>query len=511
MCARILQLAILSLLCLLLVALAWLALQIARIGSDAQAEHSTMEARRPAYQATGTALVMQDQASHARIWRMQQQLPTASYASASAAGTAPSPTEALPLPQLLVPLEPPDGSRMQGTAVPRRVAPVQRYHPLVNIMLLGSDGNLSDKHPERTDTMILVSLNLETRSASMLSLPRDLLVYIPSGRMGRLNGVYGTGEALSWSPGGGFGLLRQTLFYNFGINAHYYAMVDFSGFEALIDRLGGVDVVVECTYQDYYPVRVPDQPPSEPTEYQLRTLSAGLHHFSGYDALWYARTRKRTDDIDRGRRQQKLLRAIWQQASQLGLLAALPQLWGELQAIIETDVPLDMVLRLLPTLLALDPSQVDNMVFLRNVHSQTWTMPSGAEVQLPKPESVAALMQTFYLPPPNQQIALQGPTIAVRNASGMPHWDIIASERLRWDGLHAFALDTDEAAIAENTVLYDYVATEKGSLVPRIARAMRLDPEQVIRAPDAQRSSDYELRVGQDFQGCTHAVLPILP
>ena len=71
----------------------------------------------------------------------------------------------------------------------------------------------------------------------MLSLPRDLLVYIPSGRMGRLNTAYGIGENLSWDPGGGFGLLRQTLFYNFGINVHYHARVNFSGFEAVIDRL----------------------------------------------------------------------------------------------------------------------------------------------------------------------------------------------------------------------------------------------------------------------------------
>ena len=72
--------------------------------------------------------------------------------------------------------------------------------------------------------------------------------------MGRLNIAYGIGENIGWQPGGGFGLLRQTLFYNFGINVHYHARVNFSGFEAVIDRLGGIDIAVDCDYRDLYPL-----------------------------------------------------------------------------------------------------------------------------------------------------------------------------------------------------------------------------------------------------------------
>ena len=125
-------------------------------------------------------------------------------------------------------------------------------------MLLGSDEQASDDSFIRTDTMIVVSLNVETGTVSMLNLRADLFVYIPHGNMGRLNTAFGLGEKLNWEPGGGFGLLRQTIFYNFGINVHYYARVDFSGFEAIIDRLGGVDIAVDCAYRDHYPVGTED-------------------------------------------------------------------------------------------------------------------------------------------------------------------------------------------------------------------------------------------------------------
>ena len=89
-------------------------------------------------------------------------------------------------------------------------------------------------------------------------------------------------------------MLRQTLFYNFGINVHYYARVDFSGFEAIIDRLGGVDIAVDCAYRDYYPVGEGDARKAAADGYRLRTLPVGYYSFDGFDALWYARTRKFT-------------------------------------------------------------------------------------------------------------------------------------------------------------------------------------------------------------------------
>ena len=155
------------------------------------------------------------------------------------------------LPKLYRAGNPVPGLKLSGTAVPRPVQVIPRDYDLVNVILLGGDDELTDDNFVRTDTMIIVSLNLETGTVSMINLPRDLFVYIPRGSMGRLNTAFGIGEYINWNPDAGFGLLRQTIFYNFGINVHYYARANFASFESIIDRLGGVDIAVDCRYRDF--------------------------------------------------------------------------------------------------------------------------------------------------------------------------------------------------------------------------------------------------------------------
>ena len=212
--------------------------------------------------------------------------------------------------------------------MPRPVDVIPRDYDLVNVILLGGDDELTDDNFIRTDTMIVVSLNLDTGTVSMINLPRDLFVYIPRGTMGRLNTAFGIGEYINWKPDGGFGLLRQTIFYNFGINVHYFARANFAAFETIIDRLGGVDIAVDCRYRDLYPVENFDPDASAASNYYWRTLDVGLYTFNGFDALWYARTRRYTDDLDRGRRQQQLLRAMWRKARSSNLVTTIPALWG---------------------------------------------------------------------------------------------------------------------------------------------------------------------------------------
>lgn len=497
----------------LLIALAWTAVQLAAVSREGDPVHSTIEARRDSYRLTATAIASDDTANlraGPRYVLMQDRETKDDPAVATPPGPEPSEVrpaltdvpEGFDLPKLLIPRSPDEGKWLAGTRVPTRVPPVVREHRLINVIFLGSDEELSEDNFIRTDTMIIVSLNVETGTATMLSLPRDLLVYIPSGRMGRLNTAYGLGENFSWEPGGGFGLLRQTLFYNFGINVHYHARVNFSGFEAVIDRLGGIDVAVDCAYRDLYPV-------SEGT-YRWRTLPAGYYTFDGFDALWYARTRKYTDDFDRGRRHQQILRAIWRKARQQGLLVALPSLWTELTQVVHTDMPFDMMLRLLPFLIELDLSSVENLTMKKNYHTIEWVTPKGAEVQLPNPEPIAALMQDLYLPPPKNQLTLAGPSIAVYNASGTADWDIVAAQRLRWDGYNAIALgQLGQEKPYPSSQLTDHVVTAKGSLTGRILRALNMTEEQVILDARADRSYDYEVILGRDYESCTYAVLPL--
>ncbi len=501
-----------ALLAALLLALGWSLLQLVELARTSVDENAG--SRQAAYRATATALDRSpaETGSVYPRWRFvllqDAPQPPATFQSPSPAATIEAPNR-IPLPPLLLPPNP-ASPVLAGTQVPPPAQKIIRAHSLVNIALLGGDSELTADQFVRTDTMIIVSLNLDTGDAAMLSLPRDLFVYMPHGNMGRLNTAFGIGELRNWQPGGGFGLLRQTLFYNFGINVHYYALINFSAFEAIIDRLGGVDIAVDCAYRDYYPIDRDRPRSSNPDDYALRTLPVGYHTFDGFDALWYARTRRNTSDLDRGRRQQILLRSMWREARQQGLLTAIPTLWAELNSMIETDIPFDLVLRLLPHLLNLNLENMEHFTFYSGFHMRDWAAADGAQVLLPRPDRVHQLMQNFYTPPSPNQTALASPSVGVYNASGRDDWDIVASERLRWDGLNASALGPiEDGQTRPSSQLVDQVAAQKGSRVPLLLSALNLSAEQVEVAPKAERAFDYLVIIGRDYESCTFDVLPI--
>jgi LCP family protein required for cell wall assembly len=391
-----------------------------------------------------------------------------------------------------------------GTAVPTPVPLIARNYELVNIMLLGGDDELATDGSVRTDTMIIVSINTQTRTVSMLSLPRDLFVYIPTPTMARLNTVYGIGESFGWQ-GGGWGLLRETIFYNFGINVHYYIKANFTGFETIIDTLGGVEIAVDCAYEDYYPKAVID--PSLPVEqnYELRTLEPGYYRFDGFDALWYTRTRRVADDFDRGRRQQQMLRAIFRAARDQGLVNSVPQLWGEVTQVVETNVPFDVMLGLLPIAVDVDPAQIANYTMKRLYHTTPW-QPSegpyaGQFVQLPVYDTIQQLLTEFYLPPTSNRVVTTNARVVVYNGTGRDGMDRVAAEKLRDAGIVAIAAGSVDPV--ETTSVVDRVGDDKGSLTPAILTALNQRSGAAAVQPDPSRAEDYTIVLGADYNSCT--------
>ena len=115
-----------------------------------------------------------------------------------------------------------------------------------------------DKRPDesgsvfRTDSMMLVSLDPQSNSIGILSIPRDLYVEVPNAGLHRVNAAYVIGELEQ--PGGGPTLARQTVQYNFGIRVNEFVTVDFNTFISIIDAVGGVDIEVPRDIVDYaYP------------------------------------------------------------------------------------------------------------------------------------------------------------------------------------------------------------------------------------------------------------------
>jgi polyisoprenyl-teichoic acid--peptidoglycan teichoic acid transferase len=398
-----------------------------------------------------------------------------------------------------------DIAQIAGTAVPTPVPLIARSYELVNIMLMGSDEEVSQDNSIRTDTMIIVSINTQTRTVNMLSLPRDLFVYIPTPTMGRLNTVYGIGESFGWE-GGGWEILRETIFYNFGINVHYYAKVNFSGFETIIDTLGGIDIAVDCPYEDYYPKAVIDLNLPVEQNYELRQLPIGYYRMNGFDALWYSRTRRVSIEFDRGRRQQQVLRAMMRAALAQGLIQNVPQLWGDITQVVETNIPTDVMLGLVPIALELDPDTIQNYTMQRLYHTTPWQPTdgpyTGQAVQLPNYDPIRELLVEFYEPPTLNQVDTIGARVVVYNGTASENLDRVAVEKLREMGVPAIAGGNAPTTDYTTSVLTDFVADEKGSPVPAMLEILNFNVSQVQIQPDPNRTDDYTVILGADFNPC---------
>ncbi len=204
---------------LLIVGILWTGYQVAQGLLRRIGEQNEARSRQPLYVQTATALAQPTQARAIRVtagsyWRritrsdlafqFETNTPQPPQATAVPIST-PAPTLAevtpRPLPTLFLSTVMPAGQSAGGTAIPSPVPTLDRHgDDLMNILLLGNDGEITDDGFLRTDTMIVVSINRTAGTVAMLSLPRDLYVYMPGWTMQRLNLAYIHGQAGGW-PG----------------------------------------------------------------------------------------------------------------------------------------------------------------------------------------------------------------------------------------------------------------------------------------------------------------------
>ena len=222
-----------------------------------------------------------------------------------------------PLPEItLEPLPP----AVQGTVVVEPpAAPSYINENRINILLLGIDRRSGTGWGHLTDTIIIVTVDRANKTAGMLSIPRDLYLSIPGYGENRINTANPFGYRYNY-PGGGPALLKRTIEVNFGIPIDYYVMIDFQGFEKIIDALNGIDINVPRKLVD---TQYPDPLPGDPGHFKTVSFNAGYQHMDGTRALQYVRSRMSTSDFDRGDRQQRMLLAIREKALNLGIIPRL--------------------------------------------------------------------------------------------------------------------------------------------------------------------------------------------
>lgn len=245
----------------------------------------------------------------------------------------------------------------------------------------------------RTDAMLLISIDPASERIGILSLPRDLYVHIPNYEEQRLNAALFFGE-IQW-PGYGPTLLLQTVQANLGIRVHAYVLLDFAAFIALVDAVGGIDIVLEEAIDDpHYPDLYRGYDPFR--------LAAGAHHLDGEEALKFARTRHGGSDMQRSDRQQQVLFALRERILRLQqlpiLLARIPGLLAQLRDSLYTNLELEDMLSLAWYLKDVDPSQIETAV-LRAPYVTDWVRPEdGQHVLVPDQLLVWQLMSQLFGP-----------------------------------------------------------------------------------------------------------------
>jgi LCP family protein required for cell wall assembly len=387
-----------------------------------------------------------------------------------------------------------EGEPTPPTPIPSPVPVFDVPEGTTNILLLGKDLNADGSGDSRTDTMIIVSVNRETQTASMISLPRDLYVYLPNRIMSRLN----TAVTL-----GGIELLEQTILYNFGIPIHYHAQVDFEGFKRVVDLLGGVQMAVSCPLQDWRLIS-PELDPTVEENWEQFRLEAGTHQMDGDLALWYARSRLTTTDFDRGRRQQQLLQAMLNQSVDLGLVARAPELWLAFEDVVETNMDIGRILQLATIAPGVRANGVQHLYLAGKM--QAWTIPeSGANVQLPVWEGENMMADTFrrlFLPPALNRADRAPITVEIINASQYPAQALLAADNLAWYGFAPVISDPIEPQ--ETTELTYYGQNFKGSYDWLFSWVMG-KPQENIELVDEESPYNYRVVIGDDYNPCRPA------
>jgi LCP family protein required for cell wall assembly len=201
----------------------------------------------------------------------------------------------------------------------------------INILLLGIGGG-SHEGPNLTDTIILASLDQKNNKVNLVSVPRDL--WFPDIKQ-KINTAYQIGLS-SKKSGGGLILAKAAVGKITGQNIDYAVRLDFSGFVKAVDELGGLDINVDNTFDDYqYPVDGKENDTCEHTQEELQALATdsaeqavndfpcrykhthfdkGMQHVNGEMALEFVRSRHGTNgedsDFARSKRQEKVIAAF---------------------------------------------------------------------------------------------------------------------------------------------------------------------------------------------------------
>jgi polyisoprenyl-teichoic acid--peptidoglycan teichoic acid transferase len=238
----------------------------------------------------------------------------------------------------------------------------------LNVLVLGVDTRPdSQEMGSRTDTIMLVQVVPKSGDVKLLSVPRDLLVEVQPGEENKINAAYNYG---------GVNETIDALENYSGVPVHHYAVVDFEGFERVIDAMGGVRVDVG---DGQFP--------------EKWRMGEDVQRLNGHKALIFARYRGTPGaDLDRMQRQRELVGALRSEALRWHTVKTLPEIMAVMNENVQTDLDLDGAITLGQVLIRKGRHAEMTSQQLKGTPE---TLPNGEQVLIPDEDANHAILDEF--------------------------------------------------------------------------------------------------------------------
>lgn len=351
----------------------------------------------------------------------------------------------------------------------------------------------------RTDTMILLTLDPVTRTAGMLTIPRDMWVNIPGFDYAKINTAYYLGE-INHLPGGGPGLAVETVKQFLGVPINYYAQIDFSAFVKFIDEIGGVKLVV-----------------TEPITVSLIGSNKKVHiepgevSLPGEIALAYARNRyTEGGDFDRSARQIQVIRAVRDRILQYDSLPMLvsraPALYSELSNGIKTNMTLEQVIKLSWLVMQLPEENIKSMV-IGPEQVEMGTSSDGLSILIPIADKIRLVRDEIFTSggpvgpaavgeDPAKLMKDEQARVSIQNGTTTSGLAGLTAEWLRNQGVNVVD-ETNADQLYEVTTIFIYNA--KPYTVRYLSQLLGLENPRIYNRYDPNAPYDIAVAIGEDW------------
>lgn len=353
----------------------------------------------------------------------------------------------------------------------------------VNILLTGIGGAGHDG-PFLTDTIILTSVNLKTNQVSLVSLPRDMSVPVTDIGWRKINSINSIGEVKNPGHGAEYAAREISTIFNQPID--YYARIDFSGFEKLIDELGGVDVYVERSFVDN------QFPANFGTGFAPASFKQGWTQMDGRTSLTFARSRHGNNgegsDFARSQRQEKIIKGVKEKVLSLRTLFSLHRLGALYETYsqhLQTNLQPWEIIRLANISRDIDNTKMVSKSFDDKPGSPLYsTMLNGAYLLLPRDQTYGEIRQIIedIFNPGVVKVIVKKPTIIIHNGTNVEGLAYRFTQDLKKDGYNVLRFGNGIQRDIEKTIIYDLTNNAKSDELTALSN--RVQGEATAELPE---------------------------